>query len=535
MRPAPVAAWTFAVAATLCPAADLYRVAGAVVNAQTGAPVPHAEVYIYKSGTAFPRAPFVAGVDGRFTFDLPEGAYVLRAGTRVRVENYGEQNQENGFGSAVIVGPGQDTGTLVFRWFPAAAIFGTVVDDSGEPVEGALVQLLRSHVAVGHRVTATFRWYRTNDRGEFRFGQLPGAGRYYLAVTGTPWYEAGARAMAGEEPAAHPAAFIPVYYPNTSDAARATPLLVAPGEETRADFTLTTAVGATVTVTHSGPADLKGSVSLTRDGIAGIDSFQEQQALTAVNGAAGKIPQLLTGVPPGHYVVSVTGTSGKSYLAGRTAIDVNGSDVGVEVPLRPAATIGGSVQFLNPAAKPAGTLRVALQVDGVGAVLNAAVRPDGSFLFPDVPHGEYRIGVVGVGFFVSHSEAAGVPFRDGLLTVTEGDAGTVSLTISNETGRLNGFVMNGDRPAAAVMVVLARAEESRNPVHYRGYQTESDGSFDYRNIPAGSYSLFAVEDTSFEYANPDAVRPYLADAKAVRIEPHGMSTERIPVTPARPQ
>jgi len=519
-----------AIAAAACYAADLYNVAGEVINAQTRAALPHAQVYIYKAGTAMPHSPFIAGDDGRFSFQLPEGAYVLRAGTRTTLHGYGMRNADNPFGSAVIVGPGQDTSNLTFRWFPPAAISGRVVDDSGEPVEGALVQLLLSHVAAGRRITATVRWDRTNDRGEYRFGSIPG-GRYYLAVTGKPWYAINNFALppGGQE---HPVAFTPVYYPNTSDAARAAPLLAKPGDEARADFALTPAAGANVSVTHTGPADLKGVLSLKIDGIAGNDSLQEQQTIAAGIAGRPQVPQQLFGVPPGHYVVQINGPSGETYYSGRAAIDVNGSDIAVEIPLRRTATLSGKVEFQNAGVKPLGPLRATLNPEGgAGAGAAAPVRPDGSFVFPSVQTGEYRVGINGAnGFFVARSDATGVEFRNGLLKLSEGDSGTISLTISDETGKLRGFVMDGDRPVEAAMAVLAPVEESQNPGRYRGYQTESDGSFDFTNVPAGRYYLFAVEDTGFEYANPAAIRPYLADAKVVMIESHGSSTERIPIT-----
>jgi hypothetical protein len=95
--------------------------------------------------------------------------------------------------------------------------------------------------------------------------------------------------------------------------------------------------------------------------------------------------------------------------------------------------------------------------------------------------------------------------------------------------------MNGSRPAEAVMAVLAPVEEPQNPGRYRGYQTESDGSFNFTNVPAGRYYLFAVDDTAFEYASPTTIRPYAADARVVTIESHGSSTERIPITAAKGQ
>ncbi|MGA2714112.1 MAG: carboxypeptidase regulatory-like domain-containing protein [Bryobacteraceae bacterium] len=517
--------------------ADLYTVAGTVINSQTGAVLPHAQIFISRAGAPRPRSPFITGDNGRFSFELPQGAYVLRAGTRTTMNNYGMRGSDNSFGSAVIVGPDRDTSNLVFRWLPTAAIFGRVLDDSGEPVEGALVQLLFSHVTGGRRLTSTERWERTNDRGEYRFGSIRG-GSYYVAVTGKPWYSVNnfARLPLGQE-MDRPVAFIPVYYPNTADVSRVSPLPVKPGEEARADFTLTVAVGANVSVTHSVPADLQGLLSLKIAGVAGNDSLQDQQFVYA--GVAGRpaIPGQFLGVPPGHYVVQITGKSGDADFSGQAAIDVNGSDVAVEVPLRAAARLTGHIELQNAAAYLPPQLGARLTPEGsAGAPAITLIGPDGGFEFPSVQSGSYRLGlIVPRGFFVARTEAKGVNYRDGLLTIAAGDSGDLSLTLSDEIGQLKGTVMDGSRPAEAVMAVLAPVEESQNPGRYRGYQTESDGSFDFTNVPAGRYHLFAVEDTGFEYANPAAIRPYLADAKVVMIESHGSSTERIPIAAAQRQ
>jgi hypothetical protein len=80
------------------------------------------------------------------------------------------------------------------------------------------------------------------------------------------------------------------------------------------------------------------------------------------------------------------------------------------------------------------------------------------------------------------------------------------------------------------MVVLA-PDGSTDPYRYRGFQTDSDGSFDFAAVPAGDYILFAVNDVEFEYASLEIVRPYLASGKRVRIEPHAIATDNIPLTP----
>jgi hypothetical protein len=73
-----------ALAATLltCQAADLYRVAGIVINSETGASLPRARVVVLRTGTTRVVATQTIGLDGRFGFELPQGKFNLLAGTR---------------------------------------------------------------------------------------------------------------------------------------------------------------------------------------------------------------------------------------------------------------------------------------------------------------------------------------------------------------------------------------------------------------------------------------------------------------------
>lgn len=118
--------------------------------------------------------------------------------------------------------------------------------------------------------------------------------------------------------------------------------------------------------------------------------------------------------------------------------------------------------------------------------------------------------------------------RDGRIQIAEGDSAKLALFLSNQTGRLNGFVVDGDKPLSAVLAVLVPKVETNSSPHY-GYQTESDGSFDFTGVPAGDYYFFAVEETEFEYANPAVFSEYFPVAKQIRIEAGKTLTEKIPI------
>ncbi len=104
-----------AAAAPAVRAADLYRVAGVVVNAATGAPLPRARVILMRSGTPDVAGATIAGDDGRFSFDVPAGKFSMSAGTRDAGGVFGARNPDVPIGTAIVTGPGQNTTGLVFR------------------------------------------------------------------------------------------------------------------------------------------------------------------------------------------------------------------------------------------------------------------------------------------------------------------------------------------------------------------------------------------------------------------------------------
>ncbi|HYL77009.1 MAG TPA: carboxypeptidase-like regulatory domain-containing protein [Bryobacteraceae bacterium] len=514
-------------AAHNCRSADLYRVAGVVIDSESGSPLARARVILLRSGTTITVATQVVGTDGRFSFEVPQGKFSLLAGTRDLQQTFGARTPDSRVGTSIVTGPDQNTSNLIFRWFLPGAISGRVADENREPVEGALVQLLASTVTAGRRWIATAGWVRTDDRGEYRFGPLRG-GSYYVAVTGTPWYArhgvnllsvpAIASLLQNSDP---PLAYAADYYPGTPDIAGAAPMILRPGQEARADFSLSVVRGATVTVQHDGPPELKGLIGLLTEGIGGKDGFQRQENLT------GSQPFTFSAVPPGRYVVRIAGSKGTSDYSGRRTIDVNGSDVTVELKVRAAPAVSGTVAWKNGKAKPPGLLASLIRED-TGATISTTVRADGSFVFPSVTVARWRPAIRSAdGQFATDVHVEGAEFDKGVIDLQDGDVVTVRMTASDEVGRLRGFVMRGDAAVEGVMVVLALAAGPGEQVTYRGFQTDSDGSFDFENVLARDYLLFAVEDTQFEYANPAVAGRYLAKAKRVHVEAHKALSEKI--------
>jgi hypothetical protein len=515
-------------ALALAAVARAFPIAGVIVDAQSGSPLRRARIVLTPAKSGSTPMSLVVGDAGRFSFEVPDGRYSLAAEYRGVRQIFGLQGPGLGFGVSIITGADHDTGHLTFRWFAPGAITGTVVDDRGEPVEGALVQLIRSMVAAGRKRLVTAGWFWTDDRGVYRFGPVTG-GTYYLAVTGAPWYVGqAALPRMPDQPSEPTAAYAPNYYPGASDLAGASPVILEAGGEVRADFTLRTTTGVRVIVNCPNAEGRSGMLSLVADGVEGPAGFQRQLNFYGMR-------QTIPAVPPGRYQVHLAG-GGENPFSARKTIDVASTDVTVELALQPPPSVSGRVVFANPAARPKSTVYVRL-IDEVDGPLRArAVETDGSFVFDSVAASKFRAQITHAeGFSIARISADGATLKNGVLDVVDGAKVTLSIFADDDTGQVKGFVMNGDDPVPGVLAVLAPRKESTDPGDYRGYQTDSDGSFSWANIPTGDYMLFAVARLDLEYANAAAIGPHLAGGKPIRVERHGTYDERVAVAAPAPR
>ena len=508
----------FLLGAVMVLSAQTFRVAGVILNSETASPVRNARMSLSAPGKT---GTFVSGNDGQFEFNVPPGKYTLTADVRGLLQRYG-RSPGTDFGISVVVGPEQKTDNLTFRWFPPATIWGTVTDQFGQPVERAHVGLLRSVVLYGRKRIYFYGSRYTDDRGQYYLGSiLPGT--YYITVTAAPWYAGpGAPIIRGGSRApSTSAAYAAMYYPATHDPRAASPFIVKPGQEGRADFTLDEARGVIVNVHCEGGPNVK-TLTLLQEGVNG---FQEPARQFSIYAGGTAIP----GVAPGHYAVRVTASENGHDLAAWQTIEVGSSDVDVQLTLKPAPSIVGTVEFKDPAKRPPGSVTIRLSNGVTGFVFARTVAPDGSFSAANLAVG--RTQVLGIsGDFTSDILAEDGTSYDGYFDLAPGPPTKIRVVVSAAASRVKGFVKLGDRPLEGVIVVLAARDDSEKLANYRAFQTDSDGSFDIQSVRPGDYNFFAVDAPELEWTNPAALRPYFETAKAIHIEPHRTYDETLSLT-----
>ena len=97
--------------------------------------------------------------------------------------------------------------------------YGTVSDETGEPIRRAQVHLYEDRDLDGIRSTQQRRMFSTDDRGMYEIPDVA-PGNYLLSVSAQPWYAAGVNGVHSpmqSNDSALDVAYPTIFYPDAVD------------------------------------------------------------------------------------------------------------------------------------------------------------------------------------------------------------------------------------------------------------------------------------------------------------------------------
>ena len=521
-----VAAWSLA-------CAQNGSVAGQVTNAVTGEPVRKAQVMLRRVDPR-PQPPLSATTDagGHYLLvNVEPGRYRVTADRNGFVRSaYGRNAARSP--ATISVAAGEQVKGADVKLTPHGVIAGRVLDEDSEPVVNANVQALRYEYSRGRRRLMPAGGVNTNDLGEYRiFGLAPG--RYYVCgrrfgvhqVLSAAAMAAGGVTRAGLGPEE---AYVPAYYPGTTDPAAATPVPLGPGD---------VAQGIDLQLTRTQTVRISGRV-VNPTGMTNRHVMVELRPRQSPGGAVRNTASArnsdgyfeIRGVAPGSYMLAAALFVDRTLYSARTSIEVGTHSIeGVQLQLAPGGEVRGVVRMEGDA--PLMNLRVSLisREEGLsssGPPQGVAVKQDGSFVIPNVSADYFTLHLreLPEGYFVKQILLGDRDVTYQGLDLSQGTAAAVQIRVSAQGGEISGAVTDEKgTPLAEAQVALVPEGDRRGVMElYRTATTMEGGSYVLRGVPPGDYRLFAVQQADpAAWMDPEFLAPLETRGEKVSLSGEG--------------
>jgi protocatechuate 3,4-dioxygenase beta subunit len=504
------------------------------VNSITGDPIRKAEVTLrIVESRPGPGSVRVSTSDpsGIFIFnDVPPGKYIISA----QRNGFVSQNRGRPAIQSISVTAGQDVSGISIKLTPHSVVTGKVLDEDGEPMFGAAVNIMEERYVRGRR-TLTARGSGTvNDLGEYRIAGLQ-PGRYFVAVQPRGDYgPAPFRVRApGQEVDRN---YVTVYYPGVFEQSQATPIDLDAGQEARGiDIQVRKATTVHVrgrVLDDAGNPVLGTAVTVLSGDNPGAGSAGRNMGMVRNDGSFD-----VPGIPPGtHTLMANRMARDRGRSSAILTVEVGSHDLdGVTLRMSPPAQISGVIKAAdNP---NLGNVRVTLDpMDNTAFDMQSSrtIGEGNTFTVPGISPGNYRVDVFGApdGYYVKSVQVGGQNYLESGLAISSNLSG-VEITLSKGATTVEGTVIDSDgKPVAQGIVALIPPVAKRD--QWRLFKTalaDQGGRFNLRNLPPGEYTLlaFAAGEDASAVQNPEYLKRVESKGAVVKLGENARESVQVKV------
>jgi len=473
-----------------------------VVVSSSGKPIPGANVTLNRRvvpgagrGSTGPQVnPVTSDHEGKFSFEgIAASSYTLRGSHESYMPGLYKAQDGASAGTILAVTEGQQLTGLVLKLAEPSTLSGTVVDEDGDPFDGALVSIMQYSYARGRRVLAAVAAAISDDNGNFKVMRIP-PGRHIIRVSDqSRWTLEERMPIFNVKPGEKDLRPSETYYPGVREESAAVPFEVGAGQNAQlgrlkilnsafyrargkiagdpnqwqgARVVSLPPVPSRVTWTNGADVQKDGSFDLSRlsSGPSMLAVVKQQPSLTL-----GWVPVLVGDRDLENVVIHAAATP----LNIRVRAE-DGSQVG------PGAVVG------------------IISAEGPTSITYETGRPngDGSFSIPDVAHGKYSVYAMNVppGTYVKSIDFNGQPVLEAGFTWTGGDT-ALQVSLGSRAPIIEGVVQDAEgRPVPGAIVTLVPNIPSPGKLHlYPSTTGDQLGRYRILNTPPGQYRIYAWE------------------------------------------
>jgi len=504
---------------------------GRVVSTE-GRNLPFADVRLFVEGDARQSQAVRADNDAQYEFrNLPAGRYRLIA-AKTGFGPVASDGRTTDRGAAtipdvgVVLAAGEQRERVDVRLLRWGTLSGRVLDERGEPLQGARVDLLRPRFEAGRRrLMPASAAALTDDQGRYRLYSLP-PGQYIVS------------ASIGDPQSTDLPGYARTYYPGTTNPTQAQFVSIALGQDQvgidcALSKTRTARISGTI-INAGGQREIVGSLTLS-------PSFQSTSVTDAPVGARiyGDGQFEFANVPPGQYLIRADRGRTNGWTEGEfatLAVAVDGADVAaLRLQTSTGSSIHGQIRFdaRDPSIGPRpGSLEIAPVPADIDLsprnYANADVHADWSFDIRGV-NGPRRFQLVRApaGWTLEDVRVHGVSVIDRPLPFgrLEQSLQDVEIVVTDRVSELTGTVTaDRDKPIPGASVIAFSTDRDRWYMASRFMRRAIAGErgvFSLKGLPFGSYYVVALDrvpdDGSDAWQDPEFLAALVQNATTLTV------------------
>lgn len=507
---------------------ELCTVEGVARNSATDEPLKKVTIYMSKMDPRnqdFSQLTTSTNSEGKFAMKAIEpGQYRLSAERAGFVRSaYGAKPGNMQGGTTLTLSKSQNMKDLEFRLLPQSVVTGRVLDEDGDPIPNAQVQLMLSRFFQGKRQMMPTGYASTNDLGEYRLFAVA-AGKYFLSVNLRNFNASMAvdRSVNQQTDEGYAA----TYYPGTNDLSAAALINVATGR---------TMQGMDVTLRKTRTYRIKGTIAgLPRTGRMGAVYLRPKEGADfnpfnnsgRWRGPEGEFE--IRGVLPGSYYVQAQHYEQPDLnMTGRVAVEVGKGDVeGVVVQLGLGIEVQGSIKVEGEGTVNFEELNVGLTPKNQGMMMGmsqARVKEGGTYSMNRVSRDAYYIRLTGLPneFYLKSARLGDVDILENGLDLEQySTASGMELVLSASAASVEGAVTDEKGNPVKGASVLLRPSNTKPPslaLLQKTASTDQDGKYKFQGVAPGTYHVIAFDGVDLmELQDPDLFQQN--ETSAVKLE-----------------
>ncbi len=529
------------VSAQRAESAATYPIAGTVVAETSGQPLQRATVEIINSATGKQAQTTTSDEFGHFVFPaVPAGNFILQGAAAGYLQtNY---DDHDGFTTGIILPTSVDTQSLVLKLHPQGVLTGTILDENAEPIRQASVRLFHQTDSFGDDRIVSAGTTNTDDLGHFEFSRLaPGA--YLLAVTATPWYavhpfpqQPGQRQLPfGFADSIDPAldvAYPTTFYPGTTDSSQATPILLRGGPvEINLRLSPVPALSITFPSTPQKNGQFQPAPQL-RTSLFGQLEFVPQQETRQTGSQL-----VIAGLAPGDYIL-VNSNQPNNLAEGGTTLHLTDRNADATLPATPGLVhVHVLLKADDGTAIPPNMLVALFRQNTTDVALRVNSAKAEAKL--DVPPGDYYFSLC-TGqrhCFIRQIFNGDQPLPGNNIHLASGADPTFTIHFNLGAHTVKGVAQRDGKPIPGAFLLIFPTSEAHEIRTFFRNQSDLDGSFDFKGLAPGAYTVLSIDNGwNLEWSRDVVLSRYLPAAVTVQIPDNAPETVTIPTpVPVQPK